>query len=347
VYAETIPPLNALALRTQYDYLIGAPLTLAYLEGAVTSAAQNGGGWVTDVFHEICSQTFDPDNYSNCIGGYGPTDLPVLNSFMDWLQNAGQPGGAPVGTIIKTVRQVTSGPDTTPPVSTITCDNAPCQTSTYGGSTTVALSATDRGGAGVKATYYTTDGSTPTTSSPTFTGPFTIAQNTTVEAFSVDNAGNIESVQTQQIQVAPNADPIIGSAGDIACDPAAPAYNNGLGTATDCRALYTEPLLTGIDAVLPIGDDQYDCGGYSAFLQSYDKSWGPKLAITRPVPGDKEYATTGTGCPNTPERRILPILRQPRGRPGQGLLQLQPRLMAHDRDQHWAVRRDASLLCRR
>jgi hypothetical protein len=152
----------------------------------------------------------------------------------------------------------------------------------------------------VKATYYTTDGSTPTTSSPVFVQPFTIKQPMTLKFFSVDNAGNTESVQTQSVQVQANADPIVGAAGDIACDPASPAFNNGVGTDTDCKAAATASLLTGVDAVLPIGDDQYDCGGVSAFQQSYGPTWGVKKSITYPVPGDEDYNTTGgTDCPAT------------------------------------------------
>ena len=41
----------------------------------------------------------------------------------------------------------------------------------------------------------------------------------------------------------------------------------------------TVSLLTGVDAVLPLGDDQYNCGGLSAFKQSYGMSWGVKRAI--------------------------------------------------------------------
>ena len=108
-------------------------------------------------------------------------------------------------------------------------------------------------------------------------------------------------MQTQQVQVQPNADPIIGSAGDIACDPTAPAFNNGLGTDTDCRASRTVGLLNGVDAVLPVGDDQYDCGGAAAYAQSYDPTWGIKKAITHPVPGGSDYLTSGgTDCPTTP-----------------------------------------------
>ena len=157
----------------------------------------------------------------------------------------------------------------------------------------------------MKATYYTTDGSTPTTASPVYTGPFTINQATTFKFFSVDNSGNTEAVQTQQVQVQPNADPVVGAAGDIACDPTAPAFNGGQGTAGDgipgdCAASRTVGLMTGVDAVLPLGDNQYDCGGTSAFQQSYDPTWGQKLDITHPVPGGSDYATSGgTDCPTT------------------------------------------------
>lgn len=299
-YAESIPPQDPYAVRTVYNNGGSAPYTLSFLENSVTAGAQNGGGWVPLVVHEICSQALDPADYSYCSTSWAPTELDIFNQFLDWLQNAGQPGGAPAGVVVQTVRQVISGPDQTPPTTTITCDGSPCASTTYNGSTTVALSASDKGGSGVKATYYTTDGSTPTTSSPVYSTPFTVTQQTTVKFFSVDNAGNTEAVQTQQIQVAPNADPVVGAAGDIACDPSAPAFNNGQGTATDCRAASTAQLLTGVDAVLPLGDDQYDCGGLTAFQQSYAPTWGVKKSISYPVPGDHDLLTTGgTDCPST------------------------------------------------
>jgi peptidoglycan/xylan/chitin deacetylase (PgdA/CDA1 family) len=305
VYAETIPAKDGFATRTAYDPPAGSPpnvppITLSHLKANVIAAAQQGGGWVTEVLHQVCSQTFDPANYGSCVSDWGPIELDTLNAFLDWLQNAGQPGGAPAGTVVKTVSQVINGPDTQAPITTLQCDGSPCQAGAYGGSTTIAPFGKDPGGSGVKATYYTTDGSTPTTSSPVFTQPFTINQPMTLKFFSVDNAGNTEPVQTQQVQVQPNADPVVGAAGDIACDPASPAYNNGVGTDTDCRAAATASLLTGLDAVLPIGDDQYDCGGVSAFQQSYGPTWGVKKSITYPVPGDKDYETSGgTDCPAT------------------------------------------------
>jgi peptidoglycan/xylan/chitin deacetylase (PgdA/CDA1 family) len=305
IYAETVPPKDFFALRTLYDAPTGnppnvPPLTLSHLETAVNAAAEHGGGWVPLVFHEICSQQYDPANYDFCITDWGPIELSTLNQFLDWLQTTGQPGGAPARTVVQTVSEVVNGPDSQAPVTALKCDGSTCQSTTYNGSVTASLKATDPGGTGVAATYYTTDGSTPTTSSPRFALPFTINQDTTFSFFSVDNAGNVEPVHTQTVQVQPNADPVIGAAGDIACDPTAPAFNFGQGTATDCRAAHTAPLLNGVDAVLPIGDDQYDCGGTAAFAQSYDPTWGVKKSITRPVPGDKDYATSGgTDCPTT------------------------------------------------
>jgi hypothetical protein len=62
---------------------------------------------------------------------------------------------------------------------------------------TVTLSCTDVNGSGCKDTYYTTDGSTPTTSS---TSGNSITLNTdgvyTIKYFSVDNAGNVEDIKT-------------------------------------------------------------------------------------------------------------------------------------------------------
>jgi hypothetical protein len=278
------------------------PLTLANMEAAVTAAAANGGGWVQITFHEVCSQQFDPGNYSFCISDWGPVELSTLNAFLDWLGTTGQPGGAPPRTDVQTVSQVINGPDTLAPITSVNCDGSPCASTVYNGSTTVSLASKDPGGSGVQATYYTTDGSTPTTTSPVWNGqPFTINQATTFKFFSVDNSGNTEAVQTQQVQVQPNADPVIGSAGDVACDPTAPAYNNGLGVSPDCVASHTVGLLTGVDAVLPLGDDQYECGGLGAFEQSYGPTWGVKKSITYPVPGDKDWATSGgTDCPATP-----------------------------------------------
>ena len=68
---------------------------------------------------------------------------------------------------------------------------------------TVTLTPVDAGGAGVGQTYYTTDGSTPTTASATGTSIELTADNVyTIKYFSVDTVGNTEAVKT-----AAHADP--------------------------------------------------------------------------------------------------------------------------------------------
>ena len=97
-------------------------------------------------------------------------------------------------------------------------------------------------------------------------------------------------------------DPVIAAAGDIACDPTVSWFNGGRGTATDCRQMFTASLLNGADAVLPIGDEQYNCGGGTAFANSYDPSWGQQKAVSHPVPGNHEYWTTGgSDCSSQPD----------------------------------------------
>jgi len=83
--------------------------------------------------------------------------------------------------------------------------------------------------------------------------------------------------------------------GDIACDPGAGAFNGGLGVGAECQQMATSDLALSLEptGVLALGDLQYACGGYDAFLQSYDPSWGRLRAITHPVPGNHEYRTEG------------------------------------------------------
>ena len=98
-------------------------------------------------------------------------------------------------------------------------------------------------------------------------------------------------------EVVAATDPVITTAGDISCDPLNSGFNGGDGTATDCREKFTAALLTGSDAVLALGDEQYACGGLSAFNQAYEPSWGTSKPVTYPVPGNHEYQSSGgTDC---------------------------------------------------
>jgi acid phosphatase type 7 len=120
----------------------------------------------------------------------------------------------------------------------------------------------------------------------------------TVDAF--DYAGNHSAPSDPPVSVTtPVADPEIAAAGDIACDPADPSFNHLAGTATHCVMMATAQALVADDpdAVLALGDLQYDCGGYQAYLQSYDPTWGTEKTITDPGPGNQEFRNSGgTDC---------------------------------------------------
>jgi fibronectin type III domain protein/calcineurin-like phosphoesterase family protein len=88
---------------------------------------------------------------------------------------------------------------------------------------------------------------------------------------------------------AAEADPVVAAAGDIAC-------NSSTATASQCRQLATSNILMGmdpLDAVLTLGDLQYECGEFLNFQSFYDPTWGRLKDRTYPAPGNHEYQTGG------------------------------------------------------
>lgn len=77
--------------------------------------------------------------------------------------------------------------------------------------------------------------------------------------------------------------------GDMVCKPGAEP------TPQTCQHAATAELTKQIDpdAVLGLGDLQYEVGSLSAFRNQYDKSWGDLKGITYPTPGNHEYKTEG------------------------------------------------------
>lgn len=114
--------------------------------------------------------------------------------------------------------------------------------------------------------------------------------------FSLVSAGAV-GVSSARAATASPGDPVIAAAGDIACSPSDPNFNNRRGTATACRMMATSDLLVGhgYAGVLALGDDQYNGGSYSDFLASYDPTWGRVKSITRSVAGNHEYGSAGAG----------------------------------------------------
>jgi len=95
------------------------------------------------------------------------------------------------------------------------------------------------------------------------------------------------------------ADPVVAAAGDIACDHTDPnhAFNNGNGSATECRQRYTSDLLAGYDRIITLGDNQYG-NQLSNFQSSYALSWGRAglFEKTNPAIGNHEGTTTASGA---------------------------------------------------
>ncbi|MCS7256957.1 MAG: DNRLRE domain-containing protein [Thermomicrobium sp.] len=93
-----------------------------------------------------------------------------------------------------------------------------------------------------------------------------------------------------------STDPVtVVAVGDVACDPSSSSWNNNNGTATACRHKYTAELAKRLAPtyVLALGDLQYEDGALDKFQRSYDPTWGQLKAITKPVPGNHEYQTSG------------------------------------------------------
>jgi len=100
-HANPLPPPDPHGIRTP-DRRDAGPIQLADLTGPVTAAAQRGGGWVPLVFDRICHA--GSDDYDACMSS--PRSVPdtTLTAFLGWLARAGRAGGAPLGTVVATVR---------------------------------------------------------------------------------------------------------------------------------------------------------------------------------------------------------------------------------------------------
>jgi peptidoglycan/xylan/chitin deacetylase (PgdA/CDA1 family) len=226
VVAEPIPPRNIWAIATAG---VNASDALSDVQGAITRAEDAGGGWVVLMFHHVCDGC-DPANGNS-------VSPAILSAFLSWLAPRSS-----TGTYVRTMSDVVS--DRTAPTSSIACDGSSCS-SWHNQPVSVSLSATDSGTA-VSAIRYTTDGSTPTTSSPLYTGPFNVSTTTTVAYRAWDMAGNVEVTKSQLIQVDPT--PPVSS---IACND------------TVCSSsTYTAPVSVSLSAT--------DAGGSSVAEIHYE-----------------------------------------------------------------------------
>jgi len=90
-------------------------------------------------------------------------------------------------------------------------------------------------------------------------------------------------------------DVVIAAAGDIACDPFGSLDRTLTKLLGWCRMADTAQLIKdrNVDAVLALGDEQYQSATTDGFARGYGLSWGKLKAITYPTPGNHEYYTPG------------------------------------------------------
>ncbi|HLB66711.1 MAG TPA: metallophosphoesterase [Candidatus Saccharimonadales bacterium] len=99
-------------------------------------------------------------------------------------------------------------------------------------------------------------------------------------------------IASSDIQTNTKAQKIV-AVGDIVCDPGDPyRLVKNLGYCQD-EATYQLTVKIDPDAVLALGDLQYNDGTLDKFKSHYNKSWGQLKSITYPVAGNHEYVTNG------------------------------------------------------
>ena len=79
--------------------------------------------------------------------------------------------------------------------------------------------------------------------------------------------------------------------GGMVCDPADPQFNDGRGTGRGCQhqAVSDAAVALNPDALLGLGDYQFEVPDAASYREHYDTSWGRLRATTIPALGNQEY----------------------------------------------------------
>ena len=184
VYAETVPPKNALTLRAFQPRIT---TTLDTYKDIVDKARYGGGGWVNFVLHGVCD---DP-----CTGaGDYESNAAQLDQFLTWAQQ--QPGV----TFRTEAQALGQQPDTTAPTAALT---APADGATVTGTVALAADATDD--VGVSHVDFLVDGNVVGTASA---APFTYnwdssaaGDSATIVARAVDPAGHVTTSAARTVTI--------------------------------------------------------------------------------------------------------------------------------------------------
>ncbi|HYI00421.1 chitobiase/beta-hexosaminidase C-terminal domain-containing protein, partial [Hyalangium sp.] len=211
-------------------------------------------------------------------------------------------------------------------LASVTVTAAP-QGGTYGSAQTVTLTCSASAGSSCGSIHYTTDGSTPTTSSPAYSAPLTVSTSTTLRFFATDNLGRASAVVTETYVIDPTpptttASPAGGAYDSVqsvtlSCDDGtgsgcqATYYTTNGSTPTPSSSMYTGPIL--IDRPLTLKFFSVDRQGNAEPAKSEDYTFTTDVTppTTTASPAGGVYPTAqnvtltcddgagGSGCANT------------------------------------------------
>ncbi len=283
-----------------YDTLTTIPLWPWDDEAAIKTdmAAYNGAG--------------DPGVRGFTVPGNGLYGGPITLTSYIW-ESLGNPCPADV---------CTTGTGTTPTAAAPTFSPAP---GTYSSTQSVSISDTTAGA----AIYYTTDGSTPTTSSAVYSGPITVSSTETVEAIAVATGYSDSSVATALYTISaaaaatPTFSPAAGtytSAQTVAIGSTTPSatiyYTTNGATPTTSSAVFSGPITVSATETLKaiavasgfsnsaVATAAYTINQTQAATPTFTPAAGTytsaqTVAISSATPSSTIYYTTNGATPTT------------------------------------------------
>ena len=204
-WTDTTGPTTAFttSLNTYYNATSWDALMTSTIQGTTSDEDKTTQSGTKET--DIRIQRSSDSNYWTGSTWGSSTDLATSGSATSWAYSSLSStnlGSDSDGTLTLTgVGKDYANNEGTDQKTTIYDNTAPSTTASpasgsYTSAQTITLSASDAT-SGVAGTYYSTDGSDPTTNSIAYSGPISISETTTLKFFSIDNAGNSETFHTE------------------------------------------------------------------------------------------------------------------------------------------------------